>query len=1578
VAQLNHQNQQEKNMKSKTSTQPLNHCIAWRNLLGMVVILSIVHAGPTSVKAQDVAGAKLTNQVPVVVTSGGGPLNTIRVTFDEAIDPASFTPEDVTLYGPTGSLIPVTVLSVSGTGDTQFDLAFANQTVRGVYRLTVGPNVTDLAGNPMNQNGNGVNGEPADAYNGTVWYASTVATIPFTETFEAGSVGALGSYWSFACDSGTISVTTNYPHSGSYGLQMDAGSSYDSRDATLHLSLAGQTNVTLDFWVQMYSNALRWGGSATVLVSADGGANWTAVGNIGGSGNYEHYSCNLDSLGLTYSSDVQVLFRYSSGYYTGGFAWDDIRVLTNADVFGAAVTNQVPAGLVAGPVGSVVVTFNEVVDAASFGTNDVTVTGPAGGLVPLAGVSDLGDHRSFRIDFASPQRLAGTYTLTVGPDVLDVAGNPMDQNGDALQGDAYNGSFQVAAGVAGLPFVEAFEAGSVGALGSYWSFARDSGTISVTTNHPHSGSYGLQMDAGSSYDSRDATLHLSLAGQTNVTLDFWVQMYSNALRWGGSATVLVSADGGANWTAVGNIGGSGNYEHYSYNLDSLGLTYSSDVQVLFRYSSGYYTGGFAWDDIRVLTNADVFGAAVTNQVPAVVASYGGPLNTIRVTFDETIDPASFTPGDVTLYGPMGGLIPVTVSAVGGSGNAQFDLGFTDQTVRGVYRLTVGPNVTDMAGNPMNQNEDVLQGDGYIGTVSFESIPLVLGTNSVLFTEGFESWPPVPDYWSFGTVGDGTVSVVTNDSPQSGSQHLQLFTDIVNQSQWVVLTLSLTNQAGATDLFLDFWAKTKDWGSPAYSTFYVEVSGDGTNWWQVLYTAPPTSYQNYLIDLGAQLAAGGITPGSNLYIRFRNTQTYLFPGAPYTVFLDQVRITKGSPTFLLSVAPSTFPENAGSAAAYGTIKRINSTNLAESLVVTLAGPTNALILPDSITIAPNNSETNFLIGAVDDGVLAGSRQATITASATGFTDAAATVSLLEATPAQIGLTLLGTSVSEAAGVNALSGFVTRDRGLDADLVVNLSSSDTSKLTTPSSVTIPAGSTTAFFTLDTQDDGEIDGTQTVTISASAPGYASSAVNVQVTDDDSIGHRTIGGHVAGTLDSVTYQVTQSVIVDSNAVLTIPAGTRLLFEPGTTLNVVGTLLAQGQPGNEITLTSLAATPAPGDWTGIQFAGFPTTTSLLDHVNISFAQNGIDVLPGTGARLLARNSVIVSNSQNGVNVALGAGDYITDGPVVIEGCRIAHNQNGIYLGAQAWGCDWSANYTTVVGSLLFSNSGAGIRIYATGSGTGCIPFGSVADVGSRIEANVISYNTYGIWASGEVGYLSHGVAEPNVLNNLILSNTSHALLLEDEFYGTIRNNTIVGNMGYGVQHSLDSARAPVTENNIIFGNLAGMVATSPVTNTPVGFNDVANNPGGNWVNYPAAFGSQTTVNRNGTAADVYQDISADPLFVATDDFHLQASSPCVNAGDSTNAPASDFEGQPRGLFPDIGYDEVLIQPVLLSPVVLSDGHLRMTIIGEPGLAFTLQGTPDLFYWADLGSYTNQTGTLVLTNVPPAGQNAYFYRTVFR
>jgi hypothetical protein len=98
-----------------------------------------------------------------------------------------------------------------------------------------------------------------------------------------------------------------------------------------------------------------------------------------------------------------------------------------------------------------------------------------------------------------------------------------------------------------------------------------------------------------------------------------------------------------------------------------------------------------------------------------------------------------------------------------------------------------------------------------------------------------------------------------------------------------------------------------------------------------------------------------------------------------------------------------------------------------------------------------------------------------------------------------------------------------------------------------------------------------------------------------------------------------------------------------------------------------------------------------------------------------------------------------------------------------------------------------------------------------------------------------------------------------------------------------------------------------------------------------------------------------------------------------TNAIVAKVGGQPvQPLAQVSGVLVVTSTEYLAAEPLVAGGQLRTTIVGLPGRVFTLQGTPDLFHWADLGRYTNQSGTLVLTNVPPAGRDAYFYRTVFR
>ena len=90
----------------------------------------------------------------------------IELTFDSAVEPSSFTAADVSLTGPAGA---VTVTQVERIASARYRVRFAQQTVTGAYTLTAGPEITDLVGNEMDQNDNGVNGEATvDAFTGAL------------------------------------------------------------------------------------------------------------------------------------------------------------------------------------------------------------------------------------------------------------------------------------------------------------------------------------------------------------------------------------------------------------------------------------------------------------------------------------------------------------------------------------------------------------------------------------------------------------------------------------------------------------------------------------------------------------------------------------------------------------------------------------------------------------------------------------------------------------------------------------------------------------------------------------------------------------------------------------------------------------------------------------------------------------------------------------------------------------------------------------------------------------------------------------------------------------------------------------------------------------------------------------------------------------------------------------------------------------------------------------------------------------------------------------------------------------------
>ena len=124
-------------------------------------------AAVTGTPPPDTTGPVVSAQSPAGTVRQA--VSRLRVTFSEAIDPTTFGLEDVSnLTAPGNVSVPVTAVTpVANSGGRQFDITFAEQTGEGVFTLTLGPNVQDLAPTPnlMDQDRDGLQGEdPDDRY----------------------------------------------------------------------------------------------------------------------------------------------------------------------------------------------------------------------------------------------------------------------------------------------------------------------------------------------------------------------------------------------------------------------------------------------------------------------------------------------------------------------------------------------------------------------------------------------------------------------------------------------------------------------------------------------------------------------------------------------------------------------------------------------------------------------------------------------------------------------------------------------------------------------------------------------------------------------------------------------------------------------------------------------------------------------------------------------------------------------------------------------------------------------------------------------------------------------------------------------------------------------------------------------------------------------------------------------------------------------------------------------------------------------------------------------------------------------
>ena len=153
----------------------LDHTTADSALAGKVTTGGLLNAAGAVANSH---GGYVTSAVPTGSATIASPMSAIQVTYNEEINPATFTAQQVSLVGPAGMIKGVTVTVAPGSNNHQFAISFPTQAAAGTYTLTVGPAIQDFYGNKMDQNRNGVNGEASDIFKATFVSTNAMTAHP--------------------------------------------------------------------------------------------------------------------------------------------------------------------------------------------------------------------------------------------------------------------------------------------------------------------------------------------------------------------------------------------------------------------------------------------------------------------------------------------------------------------------------------------------------------------------------------------------------------------------------------------------------------------------------------------------------------------------------------------------------------------------------------------------------------------------------------------------------------------------------------------------------------------------------------------------------------------------------------------------------------------------------------------------------------------------------------------------------------------------------------------------------------------------------------------------------------------------------------------------------------------------------------------------------------------------------------------------------------------------------------------------------------------------------------------------------
>ncbi|KPK78958.1 MAG: hypothetical protein AMJ81_14170 [Phycisphaerae bacterium SM23_33] len=306
----------------------------------------------------------------------------------------------------------------------------------------------------MNQDGDSINGEGEDAFNATIWFAPELLVlgdggIDHTEGFEEWAAD-VPAHWAFGT-TGNARVrleATGESHSGAYHLRLDKVMWEEVPAAVLALDVSAYSTAT-DLYCTFWSKcSVPDTGTVYLDLSADGLSWQNAVWSSALGRTYEVHTVDLDAEaqdhGLSLAEPLLLRWRHShGGSATADCLLDDVRV--TLDVTAPQVVLDMRAERVL-PAGTPELTLNFTEPVQGVAESDISLQESALGPIVPDDVVLAPDGMSAALTFAAGLLAAAapdTYTLRVLDSVMDMAGNPLDGDGDGTPGGDYQVSFSV-------------------------------------------------------------------------------------------------------------------------------------------------------------------------------------------------------------------------------------------------------------------------------------------------------------------------------------------------------------------------------------------------------------------------------------------------------------------------------------------------------------------------------------------------------------------------------------------------------------------------------------------------------------------------------------------------------------------------------------------------------------------------------------------------------------------------------------------------------------------------------------------------------------------------------------------------------------------------------------------------------------------------------------------------------------------------------------------------------------------------------------------------------------------------------